>query len=180
MLGNRRRLIVLIATGVLCFVVIALLIGISRTQQEKPKEAVTYNDPYSGETLVEATTVPESDGADPNTPIFMGMSKLLDYGITFDQLNLLRSHFEAYNTTRTNKFKEISVVVSSITQQSHGREDPDPIDTLSFDVVLNRSEKLHAKALYAINAAVELIIYDTQGKEVFNTTAADLEHEFDY
>jgi len=111
-------------------------------QASDPKQT-TYTDPGSGETVVTTDgKSPETYGVNPDTPIYLGFTNLLDVGLSDDQVRNVKAAFLdfAVQNKPKEKITEISITVASIRQTV----DPDVGSTYSFDLTMNRKTRYHA------------------------------------
>jgi hypothetical protein len=120
-----RKNIILIAVFSCIFLILGI-IGIISTFINKDSTSDTslqdqgvVIDPISGESIDTESNLHQdnysSDTAD--RPIILGISKLTDYGLTFDQETKVYDILYAFSTAQTPKIKNISFYKDSYTQK---------------------------------------------------------------
>ena len=141
--ARKKLLIIAGIFGAAVIVVILFAIFQPREPQaEGPTGEVTgYTDPYSGEAVTETEgKVPESFNTS-GSMTFLGISRLLDYGISQQQITLLKAYLQEYSHRREanqeTAFKEVTIDFNTYSQ-SISQESSQTI--LSFEIVANRDE----------------------------------------
>lgn len=133
-----------------------------------PKAAsciIQYHDPGSGETVEETPNqTPELAGR-TNNIVYLGFAKLIDIGVSFDQVNKLRAEFLGYSSTQKTPIEEISITINSIR---------DTVDegnvTLTCSVTIDRSSAVNAKIQYFGIGDPTLKLYDpNDGTQVYSS-----------
>lgn len=66
---------------------------------------------------------PDVYGQPGNTPLYLGFDKLLNFGLTSDQVSLLKNAFYSFSSKQTPPFKQLSVDVDHI---NSGHDDSNP------------------------------------------------------
>ena len=140
------------------FIVIAIIVlFVSFLGKEPQNKTDVYYDPASKETIDERVDkTPEilEDNASTE-PVFLGFGKLVQYGISQDQLTNLKTAFNTYLGKGDNGKKEVSVYVDSVTSNPIDRETGgDP--SITFDTLIQRKEKLSAVVTYSGVADIQL------------------------
>ena len=148
------------------FIVIAIIVlFVSFLGKEPQNKTDVYYDPASKETIDERVDkTPEilEDNASTE-PVFLGFGKLVQYGISQDQLTNLKTAFNTYLGKGDNGKKEVSVYVDSVTSNPIDRETGgDP--SITFDTLIQRKEKLSAVVTYSGVADIQLKL--SQGKKL--------------
>lgn len=124
-----------------------------------------YFDPGSGETVSSPKNkTPEMLGTSSTDPIYLGFSKLINSGLTMDQLELVKEVIARFSSTDNRKITEISVTVDTINQNI-----TDDGISLTFGLTANRTTKYLCTVSYTGLNDVTLIITDETGKQVFDS-----------
>lgn len=132
---------------------------------------IEYKDPGSGETVL-TTPNKTPEGDNKNVIIFLGFGKLIDnYGMTFDQVNTLRSEFKNYSKSLDTPIKELSITLKSVETTI----DPDTADVIDkFTATINRESTLNAEVEYFGIDDPTLKLYNPEDNtQVYNSTAKD-------
>jgi hypothetical protein len=164
MIDHKKKITIAIIIFVLFVSIISIiyLIVSNISNQNKTKDAsITniYNDPLSGEVLYE-TPNKESEKSQTSI-IILGISKLLDAGLTNNQLDKLRQYYDDYSLTLEKPVTEISVDVKSIEQsidQSNNRL------IVGFPILINRETNLRSEVISTDINNIILNIYNNNDK----------------
>ncbi len=128
------------------FIIIGLIVlFVSFLGKETQNKTDVYYDPASKETIDDkADKTPEilEDNASTE-PVFLGFGKLIEYGLSQDQLTNLKTAFNTYLGKGNNGKREVSLYVDSISSYKVN-DVPDSDFGLSFDVIIDRKTKLSA------------------------------------
>lgn len=116
---------------------IVLAVTNAKSNKSTTFKDTTYYDPASKQVVSSpANKSPETFSEDPNTPVYLGFSDLLDYGISEDQLTGIKQAFEQYlNQVKTTP-REVSIFVDSISSAPY--DITDPYQTISFKTLISR------------------------------------------
>lgn len=170
--NSRKRLIlvviIIVSTSILILYSLSLFLSKDKKPLEENKANQTneYYDPGSGETVSNPPDrTPETYGVDNNEPIFLGTSRLLDFGVTKYQLEDLKNAFMAFSKTKNNDVKEVSISVNTI---KNGPDIDEQTRSVTFDTTINRNEKYQAELHLVIIQKARLILRQG-GKEVFRS-----------
>jgi hypothetical protein len=156
---NRKRLLIFAGFYSL-LLVIALIFIINHRSNKNPGDSGQYKDPLSHQTVSNPTgKKPDTVGVPPVSPLYLGIDKLLDYGLTFTQLTELKQAFYKYSRSLSQPLEEISIDVGNITAQHDPTVHNSPF-LLLFKVKLDRKTDLQAKVLY--NGVSDLRLYLTR------------------
>lgn len=150
---------IIIGALIVVFIIISIIFVIMKKNDNSHKvtdqsTVGAYTDPGSGETIYNPPNkTPESYKG--STAAYLGFSKLLDIGLTDVQLDALKSYFAIYSAQQKKPFTEISLDVSSLTQnidQNSG------MVTVTFNVIFNRTATEKAVVTYdgITNVTLEL------------------------
>lgn len=181
---NRKRLM-FILVGFVVLIIVGLIVFIGRPNKTKIGTG-QYYDPGSGETVSDPIgKTPEFSGQDSGQPVYLGFSKLLDIGVTQDELNGIKLAFARYPYQNAKPANEISIFVSSIVTAPYDKG-IDTKQTVSFTVLLNRKDKFYASIDYFDLTTIRLsikenstsskILYDSGNitpEDVINENAGD-------
>jgi len=166
--NSRRKLILIIAGSVVLLGVIGLVVSLltSGNQQKNGTagtgDTTSHFDPVSKETIVTQNgKAPETGGGDSTRPIFAGIDKLLNYGITTQQLSSLQFAFTQYAPTAGSS-TQISLAVDDITTDR--APDPDGRFFVLSHVVVNQKDTYKLKLFYSGLSDVQLVLYDSSGQ----------------
>ncbi|MBX4190483.1 hypothetical protein KW794_00145 [Candidatus Saccharibacteria bacterium] len=165
---NKRRLIaVIVLVLVVIMGVVALLHKPSKPSSTP--QTNTYTDPYSHETVTETQgKAPDIFGTTAQTPIYLGFDKLIDHGVSYDQVGNLKTAFYQYSKTKNSPIKEVSLDVDHIKSIKEGRN-----FYLTFKVVFDRKDIYQAKLDYTGLSAIRLYLYDNSGNLIFDSQSVN-------
>lgn len=170
-LGRQR--LAAIALVVLIFIGSLLWLEHRSKQPALPLGASQYYDPNSHQTISdEPQKGPDSYGIAPNQPIFLGISDLLKYGVTDDQLSDFKSAMNSYNQT-VKAIKEVSINVDSIKTTVNDPRYPNDLQQVNFKVVLDRKASYAASFECIDISRARLVLQDTNHKTVFDSGVLD-------
>lgn len=166
-LRNKRFIVVLaIALAAVLIGTGLLLFG----QDNKPAPVKTeYKDPWTGEVVSDPEgKTPDKFGTNSDQPIFLGLDKLLQHGLSYEQLKLAENAYYAYSKAHDSYVKEISIDVSRIDDRRRGSGD-DITFTSSFPTKINRSEIVTTNLEYVGLSDLRLILTDGAGKMLYDS-----------
>ncbi len=170
--SKKNIAIALAIAAVVIIGIIVVLVVSSNNKKPSPKteEQTQYYDKGSGQTVSDPEgRVPESYGAPNQELVFLGISKILDYGITFDQLNTLQYAFDQYSKSSGKNLKEISFQVATINHTTTETEQA-ITNILSFDVKFDRKDTVYkAKVDYSGLSTIRLYLSDSKGKQFYDS-----------
>jgi ABC-type Na+ efflux pump permease subunit len=160
MVLNKKRVIIigLIIVAVITLIIFFSIISTSNKTTESKLVITTHIDPWSGETVSE-----QKNGNSKNITM-LGFIKLIDIGVTYDQLTTIKSELNDYAKTQKGTVSEISIDVSTIT--SSYNEDTSE-RTITFTVVIDQKTKIKATVTYKGLGDPALTLYDSSGKQVY-------------
>lgn len=160
-ISNKTRLIIVIGIFVLLFVILTVIYILGKAESANTSNTSTevnqneYVDPYSGETVLN----PDGKSREPfaTNVIILGQSKLLDIGLSYQQLETFTGFLSNYATDKTvgksEKITEISLDVKSFRQNINS--DNGQI-TISSDIVINR--EFRQKILIKYNNTYDIVL----------------------
>lgn len=166
---------ILIIIGIfLMFIVLtsAIYISLNRSNTNKdptkdPSYTITYVDPGSGETVITTPNQgPELSGR-TNNITYLGFAKLLNAGVSDDQIDTIKSDIYDYSSTQRTPIKEISITVVSIRQTV---EPSTGNVTLRFTLTIDRTSTLVAQVGYFGIGVPTLKLYDSKTNKLIFTS----------
>lgn len=155
---SKRNLIII---GSFFGAVIIILGVVGFVTQSRPNAASPdekgYVDPGSGEVIKSDKSPQGTEDANKNAVIFPGFSKLLDRGLSTEQIQSIQSTIIAYSLQKNEKFKEVSLDVSSMGHML-------PTDTANyhsvyFSITVNRATKYFIDTQYENTTSIKTKIY---------------------
>jgi len=172
MTADKKRLFIITGSFITIVIVASIIFLItSGVGSNKPdsSEAGIYTDPGTGEVVYSPTDrVPEDGGSGEKQIVFLGMTNLLDIGISSDMIANIKLQFEHLSSLRDSPITELSVNKSSIQQsidQSTGEV------TTTFIITINRSTELNSAVsfnsanngfiLKVLNPSDNTVLYDS-------------------
>jgi hypothetical protein len=167
--GRLRRYVLL---GLIIAVVALLwLIGASsRNDDTNTLQPNEYFDRRSGETVSDpGGKTPDTFGSAAGQPIYLGLGKLLDYGVTIGQLNATKEAFFSYSKTSNANIEEVSIDVASIMSLPSDPSSTQPKQTLTFNVQFDRDKTFDVRLDYFGVSSIRLYLKDTSGKLIFDS-----------
>lgn len=165
-LDNKKRLI--IGSLIILTIIVAIIIFktvTTHTPTKYPPKTV-YNDPWSGETVIEESSDMPTERPVDDTIVMLGFSKLIDIGVTYNQSIALRSEFDKYRKSQKETITEISIdintILSSVNNETGER-------TITFTTVINRKTKIQAQVTYIGLDAPSLVLSDDSGNQLYKS-----------
>ena len=165
LVSQRKRVIILVVILLLVFVLIFVF-----GNRKKPAGSYgEYYDPGSKETVSNPKgKSPENNGqADAAIqPVYLGTSKLLEFGVSTDQLRVFKQALSKYSANS----KEFSIYVDTVNTVSVERGANAKI---TFDLLVNRDKKVLATLEYYDATKIRLTISDRSGTKQFDSGELD-------
>ena len=161
----KKVLVIILCT---LFVVGFIVFMNSRTKtNEKQKDTSltqnSYTDPYSGETVdYPGGKGPDEYGNSAAGTVFLGSSRLLDEGISLEQLKSYEYAAYQYFKTLSPKVTEISLDKSTIKFKLHDPNSANQRDNISFTIVTNRTTKYNASLDTFDTSSIQLKIFSQE------------------
>lgn len=136
---NRQQKIRIII-GVSAVLILAIIITVSLLIRNNPNaHQESYVDPATGQTLSDPEgKTPETAGPEDQIVTLVGGEKLLEIGISYDQLNLIKLLLNDYSKQVDGRYNEISLWVDKIT----GSSLPDK-DVIEAPIIVKRHLDAH-------------------------------------
>ena len=168
---------IIIGFVVMSLVIIGILVLFYSVNKGEPTptgdvKQNSYTDPGSGETVDSPEgKSPETYGVNPDQPIYLGFARLLDVGLSLDQVENLKAAFLDYVTAQksTQKITEISITTASIRQTLGGGS-----SKYSFDLTMNQKNKYHAVVNSTGISSIKLALsLEGQTTPVFTASKGD-------
>lgn len=172
---DRKRLLIIIVA--VAAVLAAGIFVLLRQKPSKGNDAATtgpttvYHDPVSGEDIVtQQGKTPEPTVAAPTSPIYAGFDKLINQGMTQEQLQTTYAAFESYKPFASDKV-QISLAADDI--QPVQPQDNDPLYRWSIrsHIVVNRTTTYKVQIYYWGIDDVQLLLSDQNGTQIFDSGA---------
>lgn len=155
-------LIVAISLPVIVSIFILVFTDLGR-QKSNPDE---YFDPGSGETVSSPKDkTPELFGISSDGPTYLGFSKLIDAGLTTDQLDLVKVIFGRFSVTNDRNITEISITAKTIDLESSEEG-----FSMSFEITANRTTKYSSVIKYVGLNDAHVLVTDKDGQQVFDSS----------
>lgn len=163
---NNKKYIFIILIFITSIVLVFCFIFNPKNHEDYLKTNITI-DKYSGETIIETPNKsPEKAGAD-NSVVFLGYSKLIDIGMTYNQMIETKKMFNNYAESQKNiSISEISINISSIISYL---DDTTSNRIITFETIINRKTKINAKIEYFGTGNPSLILYDKNNTVIYSS-----------
>jgi hypothetical protein len=177
-----KRKLIITALALVIIIGGASLIANNNKKAADTKKDVTtgngeYYDPNSKQTVSDPEgKSPDNYGRNPDAPIFLGTSNLLDYGVGSDQEQDLQFAIFQYFNGNKQKVKEVSVVVDSIAPVPHDRNSASTTETINFDIVVDRKTKYKVRMDYFDLSSAQIFMSDTVGTQVYDSGVVSNQH----
>jgi hypothetical protein len=161
MFKTKSRILAIAIISVFILVVISgLLLSSSSKKGGFNPNSGEYYDKNSGETVSNPPGKgPDTYGTASGAPIYLGVSSLLDSGLTYDQLTKVKYAFSNYFTQNKKTVHEVSVNVNSITHGPRRKFSSDPYSDL-FNVTFDRKDTYKVRIEYTGLDDVRLYLYN--------------------
>ena len=184
--SKKKLLIIIGVIGALLVLVIIIVAIVTNANKDTNKVdasnpvVTTYTDPYSGETITTTENkAPEGENVE-NSVVYFGFSKLLQYGMSTDQVFQLKDSIAKYSHMREeakqDKIKEVTIDYATYRQLMSEEVSQ---RTVEFTIVMNRDENMRYKftntSIYTRDLLT--IIYAPNGTIVFDSSKDGDEHE---
>jgi hypothetical protein len=162
-LSKSQKIAIAVIVSFLFLIGIALFATNRAGQNNKTGE---YLDPYSHQTVSNPPGKgPDTYGTQSDTPVYLGIEKLLDHGLSFDQLDNLKYAFYRYSLSRPNHIHEVSLDVDHITTK-YNSSDPNAHYFIFFNVRFDRKNTYKAQVEYTGLNDVRLYLIDVRTNKV--------------
>lgn len=168
---ERKKILLIVGALVLALVIITVIIELalgSKKLVKNPGDTNRYYDANSGETVSDPPNkTPENyDKSSSIQPLYLGFSKLLDFGVTFDQLKSIKLALVKYSAANNRSGQEFSIKVSSI---NNVLPEGDGDVVTSFKMTVDRSQTYDVKVSYNDLINIHLFIYDSASKLIYDS-----------
>lgn len=166
---TKERVLVYLIIFILFSVFVSLkMTDTTQTTTEAPTGR--YTDPFSGQTVTrDPDKALDTYGAPKDEAILLGISTLLDHGLTSDQLAILQTSFQKY--ANINDIYEIAVEVdkiSSLQNEETGGY------TYEFPVMTNRADRHTARVETIGIDAARLLIFNPDKKLEYDSRTQEV------
>lgn len=160
-----KRLFLIVSVAILLLVIGLVTLLARPAKKPSTPQITTYTDPYSHETITDvAGKAPDTYGSAAATPIYLGFDKLLDHGMTFNQVGNLKVAFDNFSKTQPKPIQQVSIDVDHITAEHDNSS-----FFLFFNVMVNRQYIYKAKVDYTGLSAIHLYLSDSKGTLVYDS-----------
>lgn len=170
--NNRQTLIIV---GVVALIIVSVVAYFLIASSHKKTPKVSYNpnsgqtyDPNSHQTVSNPTGKGPEINSTSGAPIYLGISNLVNYGLSNYQLNSLKTAFLNYSNSLSTHIKQVSVNVDSI-QSSQSSNAGLESFTISFNVVMDQKATYAAQITYSTPTQMELVLTNSAGNQVFDS-----------
>lgn len=160
---NKNKVIIILIA--LSPVIISLLVFGFINIRKDTSNPDEYYDKGSGETVSNPKNkTPEIFGIEPGEPTYLGFSKLIDAGLTTEQLDLVKSIFAVFSLSDDRYITELSVTINTIEQNIS-----DESLSISFEITADRKTKYSCIVSYTGLSDARLVVSDSEGKQIFDS-----------
>lgn len=164
----------LLIGGLTLFIALPLMYFVyNATGTSDPTRKGTYYDKGSGETVTNNDQTPETFGTNGDNQTYLGTSELLPIGVSKYQIDALKSALTTYGKTRSPQASEYSVTTASIKVGERDPNDSDLVDTVVFDVLVNRKDTYKATLRYFNISSAQLTLRTKGGQIIFTSKEID-------
>ncbi|HEV7951855.1 MAG TPA: hypothetical protein VGO98_00565 [Candidatus Saccharimonadales bacterium] len=154
-----KRSLIIIGSIFGLFIVTLAIIGF--VTQSKPDSTAPdeqgYVDPGSGEVIKSDKSPQGTEESQKNAIIFPGFSKLIDRGLSPEQVQSVQATFISYSLEKNKQFKEVSLQVDSIRHILPKGSSRTHI--LTFDITTNRTDKYYTTVEYENTETAKTKLY---------------------
>lgn len=174
-MSNKAKKILVIVAGVVCVVLLVYVASRGGNQNPvTPSVGLTdnsYYDPYSGETVdYPGGKAPDVYGNTAPELVFLGSSRLLDEGISLEQLKSYEYGAYQHFKGQSPKVTELSIDRSTVKFTLHDQNSTEPRDNISFTLVANRTTKYKASLDCIGASSIQLKLYNIENNsQVFDS-----------
>jgi hypothetical protein len=164
-LSPRGKIILFLGALLIASLIIALLLPKNNPNSQPGSDE--YTDTRSGQTVSNPPgKTPEAFGNNGSQITILGIDKLLDHGLSTDQIKGVKKAFDSYSSKNNLAVKEVSIDISSIesvpTDQTSSRQ------AVTMNVLIDRKTNYDAKIEYFNLTQVELYL-SSNAKVVFDS-----------
>lgn len=169
-----KRKIILLALALIGGIVVLSLVFKGSPDTTTTDGASEIYDPNSGDTISDPDDkTPDVYGTVSDAPVFLGLSKLLDAGLTLDQVNGFQYAFYHYGKNTKTALREVSVSVSTINVLPHDRYSTSLSDTMLFDVLVNKKNLYKVKLDFTGFTAIQIYLSNEAGEQFYDSGIVD-------
>lgn len=173
--AKQQRLLIILGFVILSLMIIGIMVLIFNASQSPSSTEPNQNefvDPATGETILSPDgKSPETYGTNPDTPIFVGFSNLLQFGVRQTVVENTKSFLNDYANERVTRneerITEVSIVVDSI---QHTIDNSANTSSYTFDIVINRSENYSVKLITQGVRSMTTDLITTAGTSILKKT----------
>ena len=159
-MNNQKKLIIVIVLFVTLSVIAIIATLLIKSTQNQPGKRVstTSVDSNSGETVISGTNTGVS-GPDvqPDQPTYLGFSKLVDRGLSIQQVTILQDTLTSYSLNNKSIFGQVSLNKDTITRVM--QSSPDDPSMLEFPIVVNKKDNYFVTVSYTTPDSITTKLY---------------------
>jgi len=166
---SKKQIYIIVALLAVLVMLLLIFAGSRKNNQTgNVNSTEEYYDKNSGETVSNpANRTPEKYGVIDEKPLYLGISKLLDKGVTFDQVEATKEALNRFSKSDNKNIKEFSLDIQSIDQIIPKATDPpDTKATMYFNLTTDRTQTYKAKLEYFELTAIHLYVYDSRSNKL--------------
>ena len=174
-MSPKKKLIIVIGVFVILSIIAIVFALINQQSPQTISKTDTatnqnqYTDPVSGEVVSNPSGKAPEDASGYNGVTFLGFARLIDYGISSDQLTIIKGYLENYKDIATgNKITQISLDATSL-KQSVNADSGTKIVTVR--IVVNKSTEQTLELTYQGIEDMAVTVYDKDRVQVYSSQA---------
>jgi hypothetical protein len=167
--NSNRRFWPIVAIGLIVASIILAAVLFQHRSGGNDTSGNRYYDPGSGETVTDpANKSPDLYGAD-SADIYLGFSKLLDQGLTSDQLTAVKDQLKLFSDTKKLNATEFSLDASTLKQESPNIDANDPTTRIRFTLKVNRKTTYPVVLEYRSINTIRVIVQQNNGSLFYDS-----------
>jgi hypothetical protein len=156
---------IIVGFAIISFIIIAIIAifyKINSGSDSGATDTNSYTDPKSGETIVNPEgKSPEISGINPDAPVYLGFSNLLEVGFSDEQVQETKDVLLDFMTSKNLKKAEISLDKESLKQTI---DSSTGVATYTFKFTVDRKQNYMATILISDISSVDMSIYSDSSK----------------
>lgn len=158
---------ILVGVILLASLVLVLYNGIHQPSQSKGVSE--QKDKTTGETIRTIEGENESLSPDDGVPIFLGVTTVLDHGISSQQLGYLKTGLRQFSTINALGIKKYSINDKTYVSGVVDQDTPSETNQAKFDIVADDKTTYKVDLRYQNLEQTEVYINDSSGKLLFDS-----------
>jgi hypothetical protein len=148
--------------SIIIIAIIAIFYKVNSDSGSGATDTNSYTDPKSGETIVNpAGKSPEITATNPDAPVYLGFSNLLEVGFADEQVQATKDVLLDFTTSKNLKKAEISLDKQSLKQSI---DSSTGVATYTFKFTIDRKQNYMATILISDISSVDMSIYSDNSK----------------